>query len=93
MLRDGLTPATKNIVNVRYKEEVKENVEDMAKVEEYLKDNIDYGFSENAIEELLTFDKDGNLVSKETIPEFDHGQSDMYSSNYDDQDYSVKMKL
>ncbi|CAI2372951.1 unnamed protein product [Moneuplotes crassus] len=93
LLRDGLTPATKNIVNVRYKKDVKENKEDIAKVEEYLKDNIDLGFSENAVEELLTFDKEGNLVKKETIPDFDPGQSEMYSSNYEDQDFSVKMKI
>ena len=93
LLRDGLTPATKNIMNVRYKDEVNEKREDVGIVEEYLKDNIDYGFSENAIEELLYFDENGKLVKSETVPEFEQIHSEIASSNYEDGDYSIKMKF
>mmetsp|Transcript_5785 Transcript_5785/g.6537 ORF Transcript_5785/g.6537 Transcript_5785/m.6537 type:complete len:173 (-) Transcript_5785:33-551(-) len=83
LLRDGLTPATKNVQNVRYKADVKEVAVDVEFIEGYLKDNIDYGFSENAVEELLYFDEKGNLVNREGVPEFEKADSVGYSSLYD----------
>ena len=83
LLRDGLTPPTKNVANVRYKPEVKADAKDMEFIETYLKDNIDYGFSENAVEELLYFDEKGDLIKKEGVPEFERADSMDSISEFD----------
>lgn len=61
--RHGLSPAAKNIRNVRHKIEPVVDKEKVHKVEKILKSIIETGFADNCDEELLEFDDDGNLVS------------------------------
>ena len=84
MMRDGLTPATKNIVNVRHKNDVEEDPEEISKVENVVKDIIDYGFADHVTEELLHFDEDGNLVRTEGVPMYDKEMSIDDTSLYDE---------
>ena len=60
--RHGLSPASKNIRNVRHKVDPIVDKKIVHKVEKILRSLIETGFAENCDEELLEFDEDGNLV-------------------------------
>ena len=49
-LRDGISPITKNIRNIRYKKKPKFDVEQVRKIEKMLKDHIDLGFADHVDE-------------------------------------------
>lgn len=87
MMRDGLTPATKNVANVRYRKDQDEDPEEICKIESILKDIIDYGFADHVSEELLYFDDDGNLIRTENVPEYDKAMSIDETSYNDDYRY------
>jgi hypothetical protein len=87
MLRDGMTPATKNVVNVRYKKDVDENPEEIGKIETILKDIIDFGFADHVEEELLYFDDQGKLSKTEKVPFYDKEPSNDDMSYNDDYRY------
>jgi hypothetical protein len=59
--RHGIAPVSKNVVNIRYKKKPNFDKEMVRKVEDILKDLIDFGFSDHVVERLLEFDEDGNL--------------------------------
>ena len=69
-------------------DEIDEDPFEMNKVETHIKSIIDIGFSSNVQEELLYFDKDGNLESVQNAPEFelsdeeDAGEDYMGSEDY-----------
>lgn len=60
--RHGLSPAAKNIRNVRHKVDPIVDKKIVHQVEKILRSLIETGFAENCDEELLEFDEDGNLV-------------------------------
>ena len=60
--RHGLSPASKNIRNVRHKVDPIVDKKIVHQVEKILRSLIETGFAENCDEELLEFDEDGNLV-------------------------------
>jgi len=53
---------TKNVRNVRFQKDSKEDIYSVRQVEKILKDIIDFGFAENVDEELLEFDDQGTLL-------------------------------
>jgi hypothetical protein len=59
--RHGISPVTKNVINIRYKKKPDFDKDIVRKVEDILKDLIDFGFSDHVIERLLEFDEDGSL--------------------------------
>ena len=61
-LRHGLSPASKNIRNVRHKVDPIVDKKTVHRVEVILRSLIETGFAENCDEELLEFDDEGNLV-------------------------------
>lgn len=61
-LRHGLSPAAKNIRNVRHKVDPIVDKKTVHRVEVILRSLIETGFAENCDEELLEFDDEGNLV-------------------------------
>jgi len=60
--RHGLSPAARNIRNVRHKVDPIVDKKIVHQVEIILRSLIETGFAENCDEELLEFDEDGNLV-------------------------------
>jgi len=62
-MRHGLSPAAKNIRNVRHKVDPIVDKKTVHRVEVILRSLIETGFAENCDEELLEFDDDGNLVN------------------------------
>lgn len=60
--RHGLSPAARNVRNVRHKVDPVVDKQSVHKVELILRSLIETGFAENCDEELLEFDEDGNLV-------------------------------
>lgn len=63
--RHGLSPIAQNVRNIRYKRKPEFDTEKVRRVEGILKDLIDYCFAEHVDEQLLWFDKDGNLYKTE----------------------------
>lgn len=61
--RHGLSPASKNIRNVRHKVDPIVDKQIVHKVELILRSLIETGFAENCDEELLEFDEEGNLIN------------------------------
>lgn len=61
--RSGISPVAKNIINIRFKQKPKFEVDKVKKVEQILKDLIDFGFADHVDEQLLEFDEAGNLKS------------------------------
>ena len=59
--RHGLSPAAKNIRNVRHKVDPIVEKKTVHQVEVILKSLIETGFAENCDEELLEFDENGDL--------------------------------
>lgn len=60
--RNGLSPAAKNVRNVRHKVDPIVDKKTVHKVEVVLKSLIETGFAENCDEELLEFDENGDLT-------------------------------
>ena len=60
--RHGLSPAAKNVRNVRHKVDPIVDKKTVHQVELILKSLIETGFAQNCDEELLEFDENGNLV-------------------------------
>ena len=60
--RNGLSPAAKNIRNVRHKVDPIVDKKTVHQVEKVLRSLIETGFAENCDEELLEFDDEGNLL-------------------------------
>ena len=60
--RNGLSPAAKNLRNVRHKVDPIVDKKTVHQVEKVLRSLIETGFAENCDEELLEFDDDGNLT-------------------------------
>ena len=58
-----MSPAAKNIRNVRHKVDPIVDKKAVHKVEVILRSLIETGFAENCDEELLEFDEDGKLVA------------------------------
>ena len=61
--RHGLSPAARNIRNVRHKVDPIVDKDKVHQVEVILRSLIETGFADNCDEELLEFDDDGNLVN------------------------------
>ena len=70
--RHGLTPATQNIKNQRWRKEQKFDRDSVIKVQTKIKEIItsliDSGFAGNVDEKLYTFDHEGKLKSKQEAP-------------------------
>lgn len=49
-MRSGISPVSKNIINIRYKQKPKFEPERVRKIESILKDLIDFGFSDHVDE-------------------------------------------
>ena len=62
--RNGISPITKNIKNIRYKKKPEFDVDKVKNVETILKDLIDTGFADHVDEVLLEFDDEGRLDKK-----------------------------
>ena len=60
--RNGISPAAKNIRNVRHKVDPIVDKKTVHRVEQILRSLIETGFADNCDEELLEFDEDGKLV-------------------------------
>lgn len=59
--RHGISPVSKNVINIRYKKKPNFDKDLVRRVENVLKDLIDFGFSDHVIERLLEFDEEGAL--------------------------------
>jgi len=60
--RNGISPAAKNIRNVRHKVDPIVDKKTVHRVEKILRSLIETGFAENCDEQLLEFDEEGNLT-------------------------------
>lgn len=61
--RHGLSPAARNIRNVRHKVDPIVDKDKVHQVEVILRSLIETGFADNCDEELLEFDDEGKLVN------------------------------
>ena len=65
LLKDGLTPGTKDFTKTRAKKEEEVDKLDMKRVTKEMRNIAKYGFSDKVQESLLHFDAKGNLINEE----------------------------